>query len=54
MARKRKPDPDPARVAAGRFHYAKRKGLTPEGRERIRAAALANKPWIRSTGPRTA
>ena len=53
MARKPNPDADPRRVAAGKFHYAKRKGLTPEGLERLRAAALANKPWLHSTGPRT-
>lgn len=28
--------------------------LTPEGRERLRRAALANRPWEHSTGPRTA
>lgn len=30
-----------------------RKGLTPKGRERLRQAALRNKPWRLSTGPRT-
>lgn len=28
-------------------------GLTDEGRDRLRAAALANRPWEKSTGPRT-
>jgi hypothetical protein len=27
--------------------------LTPEGRERLRQAALKNRPWENSTGPRT-
>jgi hypothetical protein len=40
-------------VTAGRKNWAKRKGLTPEGRERLRQAALANRPWRFSTGPRT-
>lgn len=45
--------PNPKRVAAGRLNQAKRKGLTDEGRERLRRAAHANKPWLLSTGPRT-
>ena len=45
--------PNPKRVAAGRLNRAKRKGLTPEGRERVRQAALKNQPWRFSTGPRT-
>lgn len=45
--------PNPKRVAAGRLNWAKRKGLTDEGRERLRRAAHANKPWLLSTGPRT-
>jgi hypothetical protein len=40
-------------VAAGRANWQKRKGLTPEGRERLRQAALINKPWRFSTGPRS-
>jgi hypothetical protein len=28
--------------------------LTPEGRERLRQAALEDRPWLSSTGPRTA
>jgi hypothetical protein len=31
----------------------KRRGLTPEGRERLRQAALQHKPWRFSTGPRS-
>ena len=46
--------PNPKRVAAGKRNVLKRKGLTREGLERLRAAALANKPWLHSTGPRTA
>lgn len=45
---------NPRRVAAGRRNWAKRNGFTPEGLARLRAAALQNKPWTRSTGPRTA
>ena len=40
-------------VEANRRNWAKWKGLTPEGRERLRQAALRNKPWKHSTGPRT-
>ena len=49
----RPPCPDPRRAAAARANRAKRRGLTPEGRLRLREAALANKPWEHSTGPRT-
>jgi len=45
--------PNPRRVAAGRLNHAKRKGLSPEGREQLRQAALRNKPWRHATGPRT-
>ena len=41
------------RSVAGKANRAMRKGLTPEGRERLRQAAIAKKPWIYSTGPRT-
>ena len=34
--------PNPNRVAAGQLNWAKRQGLTPEGRERLRRAAHAN------------
>src|SRR5438132_2591461 len=46
--------PNPRRVAAGRANRAKRKGVTADGRERLRLAALKNQPWRFSTGPRTA
>jgi hypothetical protein len=45
--------PNPRRVAAGRANWAKRGPLTPEGRQRLRAAALRNKPWLHSTGPKS-
>ncbi len=48
------PSPNPKRVAAGRRNGARRGPLTPEGRERLRRAALAGRPWEASTGPRTA
>ena len=44
---------NPRRVAAGRANRMKRRGLTAEGRQRLRLAALANRPWEHSTGPRT-
>jgi hypothetical protein len=46
--------PNPRRVAAGQRNRARRKGLTPAGRERLRQAALKHRPWRFSTGPRTA
>jgi hypothetical protein len=46
--------PNPKRVEAGRRNRSKRKGLTPEGRERLQRAALAHRPWEHATGPRTA
>jgi hypothetical protein len=45
--------PNPGSVAAALCNRATRKGLTPEGRERLRQAALKNRPWRFSTGPRT-
>ena len=44
---------NPCRVAAGRLNQQKCKGLTPRGRQRLRQAALANRPWRFATGPRT-
>jgi hypothetical protein len=46
-------EPSPRRVAAGRLNQLKCKGLTPAGRERVRQAALRDRPWQFSTGPRT-
>jgi hypothetical protein len=45
--------PNPRLVEAGRRNRAKRKGLTPEGRERLRQLAIQHQPWNSSTGPRT-
>jgi hypothetical protein len=53
--------PDPELVSkearhddeAGRRNRALRLGLSPEGRERARAAALLHQPWRFATGPRT-
>jgi hypothetical protein len=47
------PSPNPRRVAAGRLNRQKRRGLTPEGRERLRRAALAGRPWLHARGPTT-
>lgn len=41
----------PRRVAAGKLNRLKRQGLTDAGRQRLREAALANRPWLHSTGP---
>ncbi len=46
--------PEPPRVRAGRRNRALRVGLTPGGRERLREAARAGRPWEHATGPRTA
>ena len=40
-------------IHANRRNLAKRRGLTPEGRERLRQSAINNKPWQQATGPRT-
>lgn len=45
--------PNPLRVAAGRRNRLKRKELTEDGRQRLRAAALHHQPWRYATGPRT-
>lgn len=45
--------PNPRRVAAGRLNRLKRGPLTPDGRKRLRVAALADKPWLAATGPRS-
>ena len=53
MSKKPNPLPNPRRVAAGKRNRLKWPGLTAAGREKLRQTALANKPWLRSTGPRT-
>jgi hypothetical protein len=40
-------------IEANRRNWSLRRGLTPEGRERLRAAAFRLRPWEHSTGPRT-
>ena len=47
------PAKDPKRVLVGRLNRMKRKGLTPQGREKLRQTALLQQPWRFSTGPRT-
>ena len=44
---------DPRRSAITKRNRAKRRGLTPEGREKLRQAALKHKPWRFSSGPKT-
>ena len=46
-------EPNPRRVAAGRLNRKKRGPLTEQGRQRLREAALRDRPWERGTGPRT-
>jgi len=48
-----KHSPNPRRVAAGKANRAKRKGLTPEGRQRLRLTALEHQPWRHASGPTT-
>ena len=43
----------PRQRAAANARAHRRPGFTPEGLERLRAAALEQKPWLSSTGPRT-
>src|SRR5215468_5412938 len=45
--------PSPRRVAAGRRNRSLRGPLTAEGRERLRQAALAARPWLHARGPTT-
>ena len=46
--------PDPKRSEINRRNRQKRRGMSPEGKARVHAAALLHRPWERSTGPRTA
>jgi hypothetical protein len=46
--------PDPRRSEINRRNRQHWRGMTPEGKARVRAAILANRPWEQSTGPRTA
>lgn len=45
--------PSPRRSEVAKGNRAKRHGITEEGRQRLRKAAVANKPWERSTGPKS-
>ena len=40
-------------ITANRANRKRWRGHTPEGLQRLRTAAAANQPWLRSTGPRT-
>src|SRR5437870_4587120 len=40
-------------IAARRANWRKWRGVSPEGRERQRRACRRDRPWLRSTGPRT-
>jgi hypothetical protein len=44
---------NPRRIAAGRLNQKKRRGLTDEGRARVRQAAYRVRPWEHSTGPKS-
>lgn len=46
--------PDPRRSEINRRNRQKWRGMTPEGKDRVRAAILLRRPWEHSTGPRTA
>lgn len=46
--------PSEKRIQAGRRNRALRGPLTDAGRAALRQAALANRPWAKSTGPTTA
>ena len=45
--------PDPRRSEINRLNRQKSRGMSPEGRARVRAATLLHRPWEYSTGPRT-
>jgi hypothetical protein len=45
--------PDPKRVASGKLSRARWRGFTADGLRRLREAALRNRPWEHSTGPKT-
>lgn len=44
---------NPRRVEAGRRNRQLRRGLSDTGRQRLQEAAMRNRPWEHSTGPRT-
>jgi hypothetical protein len=45
---------DARRSEINRRNRAKWRGFTPDGLEKLRAAAMINQPWRYTTGPRTA
>ena len=53
MSRVPPPSPNPRRVAAGKRNRLRRNALCDEACERLRLAALANRPWQYSTGPKS-
>ena len=40
-------------IEANRQNQKNRKGLTQEGRAKLSQSGLRNRPWLKSTGPRT-
>ena len=40
-------------ITANQANRKRWRGISPEGLQRLREAALRNRPWERSTGPRT-
>jgi len=44
----------PNRVAAPEENHMRRVRFSPEGLQKLRETALRNRPWERSTGPRSA
>lgn len=44
----------PRQRTAANARAHRKQGFTPDGLERLRAAAVENKPWTRSTGPTSA
>lgn len=44
----------PRQRAAANARAHRKPGFTPEGLERLRTAALENKPWAKATGPTSA
>ncbi len=44
---------NPRRIAAGKRNRARAAPITDATRQKLRDAIFANKPWLRSTGPRS-
>jgi len=45
--------PNPKRVVAGRVNRKLAGPISEAGREKLRAAAIANRPWDYATGPKS-